>query len=309
MNKIPIVFSFDDKMLLPAGVCISSLLSHASADTYYDIFILHDEKSTFPRSGFLEQLSSQFANYKLTYKNTANLFAGAYETRGITIATYYRLLIPELVIEYGKVMYHDVDLIFRSDLSAIFHQTDLRDCYVAGVRSPGGFDEEVKTYRENLGLDSSQYILAGDIILNLDLMRQDGLVDRFKTQVAANSYRYQDMDVLNIVCKGKIKFLPASFCGTVELFRFAAYRKQQSFYSITELEAMQKDGIVHYNGTKPWNAYCPNFDIWWMYYRQSVFYDAKYYFDFFDGKRNEYDSLPLWKRVKILLRFFKPNKK
>jgi len=296
-------------MLLPAGVCISSLLVHAAPDTYYDIFILHDDKSIFPKSGFLERLFDRYNNLKITYKNIADHFRGAFETRGISIATYYRLLIPEVVTEYKKVMYHDVDLIFRSDLAGIFMETDLCNSYVAGVRSPGGLDAEVKLYREGLGLDCTRYILAGDIILNLELMRRDRLVERFKKEVENHSYRYQDMDVLNLVCKGKISFLPPSFCGTAEIFRLAAYRIVQPFYSPSELAELQREGIVHYNGVKPWRAYCPNFDIWWQYYRQSVFYDPQYYFDFFHKKLDEYDSLPFWKRVKILLRFFKPDKK
>ena len=47
-----------------------------------------------------------------------------------------------------------------------------------------------------------------------------------------------------------------------------------------------------------------NFDIWWEYYRKSPFFDAKFYFDFFYSRLNEYDLLPLWKRIKILIRYF-----
>lgn len=54
MSKIPIVFCFDDNLLMPAGVCLTSLLEHANPDTFYDIFILHDNKSSFPKRGYLE---------------------------------------------------------------------------------------------------------------------------------------------------------------------------------------------------------------------------------------------------------------
>lgn len=41
MNTIPIVFAFDNNLILPACVCISSLLMNAKENTFYDIFILY----------------------------------------------------------------------------------------------------------------------------------------------------------------------------------------------------------------------------------------------------------------------------
>jgi hypothetical protein len=77
-----------------------------------------------------------------------------------------------------------------------------------------------------------------------------------------------------------------------------------SFFSNDEIEHALEFGIVHYNGPKPWKQYCVNFDIWWEYYRKSPFYNEQFYFDFFNGKQDELDSLSLWKRIKILIRYF-----
>lgn len=41
MNIVPVVFAFDNNLILPACVCISSLMMNAKEDTFYDIFILH----------------------------------------------------------------------------------------------------------------------------------------------------------------------------------------------------------------------------------------------------------------------------
>ena len=304
MNKVPVVFSFDDNLVLPAGICITSLLENALPTTFYDIFILHDNSAAYPRSGFLERLYERFTNFKITYRSVGNQFKDAFEIRGVTVATYYRLLIPELIPEYNKIMYHDVDIIFRNDLTEIFQNTDLSNYYVAGVISPGFLKSNAVTERALLGLDSEKYILAGNIILNSALLREDQIVQQFKEQ-AKNNYKHQDMDVINIVCKGKTIRIPPVFCGTIEMFQLHRNNIEQSVYTSEELSVMENHGIVHYNGPKPWNTWCPNFDIWWEYYRKSVYYDSKFYFDFFYAKRNEYDSLSLWKRLKILFRYFK----
>ena len=41
MNIVPIAFAFDNNLVMPAGICISSLMMNANEDTFYDIFILH----------------------------------------------------------------------------------------------------------------------------------------------------------------------------------------------------------------------------------------------------------------------------
>lgn len=304
MNIIPIVFCFDDNWEMPAGVCLTSLLENANQDTFYDIFILHDSTTQYIHTTRIKNFADYYSNCRITFRSVGDLFCDAFEIRGITNSTYYRLLIPELIPEYDKIMYHDVDVIFRSDLSEVFMETNMEGYYVAGVNSSGGLSEVVRSKRAKLGLDWREYILAGNIILNSKEMRKDFIVEKFKKEVANSEYEYQDMDIINLVCKGKIKRMPPVFCGTYDIFKLAANQTSQPLYTLFELKEVERHGIVHYNGPKPWNGWCPNFDIWWEYYRHSVYFDAKHYFAFYHSKVNELDRLSLWKRVKLVLRYF-----
>lgn len=54
MKTIPIVFAFDNNLILPACVCISSLLMNAKEETFYDIFILHSSKFDLHKEQFDE---------------------------------------------------------------------------------------------------------------------------------------------------------------------------------------------------------------------------------------------------------------
>lgn len=36
MNKVPIFFCFDKNMVIPAGVCITSMLLNKDTETFYD---------------------------------------------------------------------------------------------------------------------------------------------------------------------------------------------------------------------------------------------------------------------------------
>ncbi|MCT1526185.1 glycosyltransferase family 8 protein [Sphingobacterium hotanense] len=304
MNVIPIVFCFDDNLVTQAGVCISSLLANAFEDTFYDIFILHDSNAQFPTSGVLEKLEKKFERFSLQYVSVGDAFNDGFQIRGITQATYYRLLIPELILKYDKIMYHDVDVIFRDDLSNIYNNTDMDGFYVAGVSTPYSDIEDY--FRDKLQTTSSKYIAAGDIIFNSKAIREDKLVDQFR-ELAKLNWKYQDMDVINVACKGRIKYLGPGFCvvgTTAEILK----NPHQQYYTKEEAKYALNYGIIHYNGPKPWNTWCLNFDIWWEYYRNSVYFDPEYYFEFYNNKLDEYDRLPFIKRVKILLRYFKVRK-
>ena len=304
MNTIPIVFCFDNNLVKPACVCLSSLLMSANEDTFYDIFILHSQAEHLNREN-LNKVPQYFKNCRIQYRTVDNTFDKAFEIRGITTPAYYRLLIPELIPEYDKVLYSDVDVIFRSDLSC-FYNTDMEGYYMAGVDSLAGLQPElVKYYNETVGTGPEGIIYSGNLIINSKLILEDNVIPRFK-ELAKNKYMFQDMDVLNIACRGKIKYLPPAFCLTTYISEYNVYRREElnKVWNAKEIDKAFSQGIVHFNGKKPWNDVCTNFDIWWEYYRHCPFFDEKWYFDFFNYKLNELDHLPLMKRIKILLRYF-----
>lgn len=305
MNIVPIVFAFDNNLILPACVCISSLMMNAKEDTFYDIFILHSTHVALKKEK-LDKLPQNYKNCRIQYRQVDETFDSAFEIRGITTPAYYRLLIPELVPEYDKIIYSDVDVIFRFDLSDLYANTDLTNCYVAGVNSLSHLVPEYKHYYiGKLHLDPEKIIYSGNLIINSKKIKEDDLIPLFKEQ-AKNDYKFQDMDILNIVCKEKIQYLSPEFCLSTFIVQAAIYNNEPilNLWNQSDIDKALKQGIVHYNGQKPWKGYCVNFDLWWEYYRKSPFFDDKFYFDFFYHRLNIFDQLPLWKRIKILVRYF-----
>ena len=307
---VPIVFTFDNNLIMPASICISSLLMNADSDTFYDIFILHSEKCDFSKTQLVD-ISKYYKNCKIAFRTVNSEFVTAYEIRDITTTAYYRLLIPELIPEYDKVLYSDVDVIFREDLSK-YYQIDLDGYYMAGVDNASALRPNVQQYiKEKLGIDHKYgHFYSGNLIINSKKIKEDNIIPQFR-ELAKRNFHQQDMDIINIACYGKIKALTPAFCLTNYLTEILVKRKQEmlSFFTNDEIEHALKYGIVHYNGPKPWKQYCVNFDIWWEYYRKTPFYDAQFYFDFFNDKQNELDKLSLMKRVKLLLRYFIYGKK
>lgn len=282
MNIVPVVFAFDNNLILPACVCISSLMMNAKEDTFYDIFILHSANIALKKEE-LDKLSQYYQNCRIQYRQVDNTFDSAFEIRGITTSTYYRLLIPDLIPEYDKIIYSDVDVIFRSDLSNIYFSVDLHDSYVAGVNALIPFIPDMRAYYQKMRkVEMKGIIYAGNIILNSKKIREDNIIEQFK-KLAKKNFRFQDLDVLNIVCQNRVTYLKPEFCVTTYFSEFSIRNRTilRQYWTDNDIALALQNGIVHYNGQKPWKGFCVNFDIWWEYYRKSPFFDEKFYFEFF----------------------------
>lgn len=305
-NKIiPIAFAFDNNLAMPASICIFSLLLHAHENTFYDIYILHSEEEELDKT-YLNIIEGQFRNCKITYRKVGDTFKTSYEIRGITTPAYYRLLIPELIPEYEKILYSDIDVIFRRDLWEIY-SSDIGNNYIAATYDLAlCLSEEGRKYVKSvLGLEEGKYIQSGFLILNSFLLRKNGVVEKFK-EFSNKKLKYQDQDILNLVCKDRIKILPYLCNMTVYNFQLLAEKSSllTEKYKAVLNNSNSNIYAIHYNGQKPWKGVCVNFDIWWEYYRKSPIYDESFYFNYFYSKLNEYDHLPLIKRIKILIRYF-----
>lgn len=302
MKTLPILFTFDNSLLMPAGVCMTSLLENADPDTFYDIFILHGPSCDF--SG-LNILKNRFDNFRMTVREVRGEFVGAYEIRGIPETAYYRLLAPELIPEYDKLLYSDVDVIIREDLSK-YYAIDLGDNYFGAVDNCSRLRPNVQNYlAKSLNLDYRKgYYYSGNLIINSKLILQDHLIDRFR-ELGKNDYEQQDMDIMNIACNGRFLALSPEYCMTAQLYSLIVTRRpeMEEIYGKDVLDATLAHGLVHYNGTKPWKGACTNMDIWWSVYRRSLFFDEHFAESFWKEQMQTLMRVPFSKRIKMVLRY------
>lgn len=301
---IPIVFAFDNNLAMPAAVCIYSLFANAGSETRYQVYILHRKGNNLDVS-YVNKVFSEYPHHELKLIEVDGTFDNSFKIRGITTPAYYRLLIPSLIPEHDKVIYSDVDVIFRDDLTDIYN-TDLGNSLYGGVNATVSLDKDLNEYYVKLGLDTSKIIYSGNLIINCREFRENPQLMRKLIETAQNDYKFQDMDAINLVCRDRISYLGPEFCLTT-------YISSQFIQNPTALDAFWDrkqvlkaldKGIVHYNGVKPWQGWCLNFDIWWEYYRKSPIFDPEFYFKFYYNRLEELDTLPLMKRVKNLVRYF-----
>lgn len=133
----------------------------------------------------------------------------------LSVETYYRLIIPEIMPNYHKILYLDCDMVADHDVAELY-DFDLngavigaaKDIDVAGQLNLN--QNNWQTYAtEILGLDSPyDYFQAGVLILDLDGLRRTMSSEDMIQMALTHSYRCHDQDILNIVCKNKVTYLP-----------------------------------------------------------------------------------------------------
>ena len=275
-GSIPIVFATDHNFVMPLGVAISSLLRHTSGEKY-DLNIIVDEDVTdSDKKKLEEQVKLLSEESTITFVEIDNKFNKSHTDRNITRATYFRLMIPWLLPQYAKVFYADCDVIFRGSLREIYENMNLEECYVAGVNmTVFGTDKFNKYCRESLGLDSQEYINPGLLLINADLQRRDNLLPRY-VELSARRFKYMDQDIINVVCRGKVRFLPIIY--NVDCRNDSA-------------EDISNYVMLHYVGRKPWDNYVPGFVEWWDEYRSSTFHDRAFYVDVMRKITSRWDEM------------------
>jgi lipopolysaccharide biosynthesis glycosyltransferase len=282
---IPIFFAFDNNYTIPAGVSFYSLLSKSNKTYRYKLIVLHQD-ITDNNKKLLIKTISPFENAELEFRNMKNVFNKEWdeisEKGHYTKECLYKLIPMIEFPEYDRIIWSDVDVLFKDDISDIYFMLDNAN-YIAGVRGCGKLDE----YYDNMTMpDDIKNVLrngigAGILVYNLKKMRIDNVynevlrvLDKYKNIVVQ-----PEQDVLNIVFKHKIDYLPLRYCfctymynlykdkhkmnlkirGNLINYFFRRYKKNLKYdrvYSESELsQAFLNPAIIHYaTSTKPWNT-------------------------------------------------------
>ncbi|WP_428928737.1 glycosyltransferase family 8 protein [Marinibacterium sp. SX1] len=262
-TEIPVIFCFDDRILLGAGVSMLSMLDAAAPGTTYDIHIFHPGFGPAIRGGFDSLVAG--TRHKIAYHEIApERFEGVPKNKGSwTEIVYYRLLAPEVLDGLDKAIYSDVDVFFTRDMGAAF-ATDLAcdgGADWAGVAAEGNGPQNV-THRHFPENPKDTIYFSGFMVMNLERMRQRGAVGRYFDVIEemGDRLKFFDLDILNIATD-RIRRLPFDYVvledvyETEDITASRDWAYLQSVYTLADLEAAREDpAILHYAGRrgKPW---------------------------------------------------------
>ncbi|OJU52170.1 MAG: stress protein [Bacteroidales bacterium 45-6] len=261
-SNIPLVIAFTPNYFIPAATCLLSILKHSDKSDKFDVIVLLSKDLPQVMKDKLHRFGGERMSF--TYLNLEGRLADIYVDEKYTVAASYRLLLPDLLPEYDKVLYIDCDVIVRNNLAELYRSVELRDNYMAGVFE-ATLDFQIP-HLEAIGCKPGEYINSGFLIMNLTKLRQDNMASKFIEASKAEYLEFPDQDVINQLCKGKILGLPP-YCNSIRTFFLPQYKSSfLKFYSEKDWQAVQEHGTVHYTGTKPWDSFTVEFKVWWQYY-------------------------------------------
>lgn len=254
---IQIAFAADDNYAQHLAVSIASLLVNAKTPGPLCISILHDRMDKDHR-GKITRLAALRPQSEIRFISVqATDFSDfPLHTKLHSIATYYRLKLPELLPDADKVLYLDSDIAVMGDISH-FWNDDLGSLLLKAVEEP----HSINTARQpRFGMKAeSPYFNAGVLSLNLALMREQGFSHKAAAVVNqhADALLYQDQDVLNLLAEGCWAPLPLPYNSFFYIF-IGIYARDFHYYGAEDIKAArQAPFIIHFNQhPKPWAEGC-----------------------------------------------------
>ncbi len=254
---IPVVFSTDENYIFYTCVAITSLARSAAPGTEYDIHVLMGEEPGENAAALLGELRRRHPNIRVsTVRVDGARFRNVVINNGhVTRAAFYRLALADL-LGVDRCIYLDSDILVTDDLSPLY-LADLGDCCLAGCRDIWidlMEETEREERRERADLPSMDgYVNSGVLVMDLGKIREEGLDEMFLRH-AGRDYQYEDQDILNVCCYGRIRLLSARW-NIFALFLGEERMLRESGISGDVLRQYQeKKGIIHYATpfTRPW---------------------------------------------------------
>lgn len=254
--KIPVVFAANDSYVPYTGCAIKSLSLWAHTENQYIVYVMYTDMK--PESiEMLEGLRTE--NVEVSCCNIKTYMKGIrnFQSLHLTQETVYRLLIPEIFSQYDKILYLDGDLIIQDDVAKLY-KTEIRQCVV-------GAAHEVRSeliephYQNDLGFSCEEAFNAGVLLMNLKQFAKERIKEKCLALLEKDSerskrkYLYLDQDVLNITCRGKVRFVDDRWnfqAGHLMPDKITAiFDDYKEDYEKTASDC----GIIHFTGfEKPW---------------------------------------------------------
>ncbi len=285
---IPIFFATDDGYAPALGVTLESMLATVSPTRELRIFVLTLGLSEENRENLTRTVNGRAALTFVDMKERIAPLADRLVLRDYySSATYFRLFISELFPEYDKALYLDCDIVFTEDVATLY-DTPIEDAYVAAVpEDVMALVDVLGRYVEHvLDIPRKEYFNAGVLVMNLKKFREEDILGRFLSLLSRRRFVVtQDQDYLNVLCRGAVRFLPASW-NTSPLIP----------------EGDTPPSLIHYKlDRKPWHYGDVNFGRYFWQYAERTPFAARLRaeLDGYDEERVARDRLSYQNLVKL----------
>ncbi|QOW10888.1 glycosyltransferase family 8 protein [Kaistella flava (ex Peng et al. 2021)] len=285
MKLLPIVFTCDDHYFKYASVVICSIIKNSDRNTKYEINILSEFISDENRA-LANKMIHSFSNFSISYhilkiENPEEYHLNSY----MSLSTYYRFFIFDLLKNYERVLYLDSDLIVDNDIS-FYADIDFENkaaisslsIYVQNLLIKNIKHDFTRDYFLNVLLmkDYNEYFNAGVILFNIKLIREQNIDQKFFDAIKAiKNPIFQDQDILNSVLSnnGGVKLISKEYNFTSGMkLTMPRLLVNAISYQLGNKKRNKWFTIYHYVGKiKPWQQYNSDSSLFFYYAYKTLF--------------------------------------
>lgn len=259
-NVLNISYGVDENYLDGVGVSIASvvlnnnipLAFHIICDSYSPCFVK-----------YIERLAVQHHIKISLYLIKVESLEVLPQTKVWSRAMYFRLFAFDFLSKkVNTLLYLDADVVCKGSLQDLL-QLDLTEKIAAVVKDVDSIQNKVNERLSAFNLQGG-YFNSGVVFVNLKLWKENALTKKAFLLLAgkeADSFKYPDQDVLNILLQDKVIFLPRPY-NTIYTIKSELKDKSHKKYSNI---INDNTILIHYTGaTKPWHA--------WANYPSVIYY-------------------------------------
>lgn len=282
---IPIVLAASNDYIPYLQVCLQSIKDNIKTENIYEIHILGRNITHQNKEILRNSLSDE--KFIIKFHNTEKLiskFPVPHKLEHISVDTYARFFIPEILGCYDKCIYLDADVIVREDLSKLYDISldgkTIGASICAVMSGWVNIDSKIKNYIDNeVKLsDEFKYFQAGVLLLNLEKMRANKDKENLIKLAGSKKWIFVDQDVLNVYYKDDVKYIEMNWNYEYEHgdMRKLQFKEMMPLNILQKyIKAKKRPFIIHFQGIiKPWyNPEEEYAEAWWYYARKSPFYE------------------------------------
>lgn len=245
---IHIACAADNKYIQHTEVMLTSLFENNKQNSIHIHFFSADFNSE--NKLFLEETVTKYQQKFTFYPLEPTLFKDCYVSDHVSFATYYRIVIPNILVnQTDKILYLDTDIVVCNNLK---HLWDLNiEGYTIAAANELNFDGPAR-----LNFNAKyKYFNAGILLINAKTWVQDNLQETLFAYIKehTNKLTFWDQDALNANLFNKRLVIAPKWNQLSPVFEVSK-NNLLKIYSEEEIkELKQNPAIIHYSGSsKPW---------------------------------------------------------
>ena len=220
MSDEPISMSFciSDSYAQHLAVVLTSVLANNPSSRF--VFHVLHSGVTPENQARVKKLEKSYSNCELRF-HTVDMAAFANfpippGLEHVTRETYFRYLLPDILPDESRTIYSDVDVLCVADIAKTW-KMDLDGSLMAAVRNYKGEARGDRRDIVKFGFTpDSPYFFTGFLVMDLAAMRAGNYVRRLMDATVRYGERvtFIDLDIVNLVCEGRIKEIDATWNET-----------------------------------------------------------------------------------------------